>query len=85
MKVEKVTGYIGAEIVDLNLADEITLDIAQALREALSQHQVIFLRSQYLNLEQQRELTKVFGPLMQCPARISGRVVLRYSEFEKGR
>ena len=67
MKVEKVTGYIGAEIVDLNLADEITLDIAQALREALSQHQVIFLRSQYLNLEQQRELTKVFGPLMQLP------------------
>ena len=71
MKIRKVTGYIGAEISDLNLAHEITLDISldltQALREALSQHQVIFLRSQYLNLEQQRKLTKVFGPAMQLP------------------
>lgn len=62
-----LTGSIGAEIEGIDLRQAIGPDLAQALRDALDRHQVIFLRGQQLDLVQQKALTQVFGPLMRLP------------------
>jgi len=67
MKTRKLTGFMGAEISGLNAARDLTRDQAQDLRQALADHQMIVLRDQHLNLDQQKALTEVFGPLMRLP------------------
>ncbi len=67
MQITKMTGYIGAEITGLDLTGGISEETAIALKVALSQHQMIVLRNQHLDLAQQGKLTEVFGSLMQLP------------------
>ncbi len=67
MKVTKLTGYMGAEVTELALEDEIPAEIAKALRDALGAHHMIVLRGQHLDLAAQKRLTEVFGAPMQLP------------------
>lgn len=61
MKAHPISGYIGAEISDVDLKQPISEDLAQALRDALDRYLVIILRDQHLSVEQHRNLTAVFG------------------------
>ena len=67
MKVAPLTGFMGAEVSGINLRQQIPDDLADALREALSRHQMIVLRAQHLTIPDQKRLTQVFGPLMRLP------------------
>lgn len=67
MKIKPVTGMIGAEIEEIDLAvpcDEIA---AAGLRQALWDYQVLFLRGQHLDNAQLKQVTEVFGPLQRLP------------------
>lgn len=67
MQIQKLTGFVGAQITGLNLANGIDAELAEALRGALRDHLVIVLRNQQLTLDLQKDLTRSFGALMQLP------------------
>lgn len=66
-QIKKLTGLMGAEITGLDLSLGISAGVAEALREALSAYQMIVLRDQHLARHRQKELTRVFGPIMKLP------------------
>jgi taurine dioxygenase len=65
--ITRLTGFLGAEMsdVDLRLLDD--RDLRSALRAALSDHHVLVIRDQCLGIEDQKRLSEVFGELMQLP------------------
>lgn len=63
MKIERLTPAIGAIISDVDLNQGLDAEQAAALQDALVAHQVLFLRNQFLQPEQQRDLAKLFGDL----------------------
>ena len=71
MRVERLTGLIGAEVLDLDLAKELTgsamADVVAALVAALDQHLVIVLPQQNLSPGEQTELTHHFGEPCETP------------------
>src|SRR6056297_1814217 len=67
MQVDRLTGFMGAEIGGVDLRQPISADLAGALREALGAHQMIVFRDQNLSIADQKRLTQVFGPIMQLP------------------
>ena len=67
IKITKLTGFMGAEISGVDASAPLTEKAKDILRAALADHQMIVLRSQYLNRDQQKALTQVFGPLMRLP------------------
>ncbi|MGH6719515.1 MAG: TauD/TfdA dioxygenase family protein [Alphaproteobacteria bacterium] len=58
-----LTGRIGAEIEGIDLGQPITDDVAAALRDALARRLVLVVRDQFIDIAQQKTLTRVFGPL----------------------
>lgn len=68
MQVVRLAGALGAEIKGLDLAGELTAATALELRNLLNEHEVLFLRDQAIDPEQQRALAAVFGPLQTHPA-----------------
>lgn len=67
MRVDRLTGFMGAEISGVDLRQPISDDLAQELRAALGAHQMIVLRDQHLDIADQKRLTRVFGPIMRLP------------------
>ncbi|MEM7216009.1 MAG: TauD/TfdA family dioxygenase [Pseudomonadota bacterium] len=67
MKLKKLTGLMGAEITGFDAKVDISDEDAKLLRNALSVHQMIVLRQQFLTIEEQKALTIKFGPLMRLP------------------
>lgn len=58
-----LTPHIGAEVEGIDLNDDISDADGASLKDALARHHVIFLRDQHIDLEHQKALTQVFGPL----------------------
>lgn len=67
MNLEPVSGYIGAEVSGIDLKQPPTDDLQEQLRQALNEHLVLFIRDQHLNLDQQKRVTEIFGPLNRVP------------------
>ncbi len=67
MRIDRLTGFMGAEVSGVDLKGPISGDLAEALRAALGAHQMIVLRGQHLSIADQKRLTQVFGPIMQLP------------------
>ena len=65
MRVERITGWIGAVIAGVDLRQPIGDNLAEALRAALAEHQVLVFPDQHLDLAQQKRLTEAFGPLFR--------------------
>lgn len=65
--LEPVTGTIGAEVTGLDLSQDLSEELAADLRKALFAHQVLFLRDQHLDLNRQKQVTELFGPLITLP------------------
>lgn len=63
MKIERLTPAIGAVISGIDLNQVLNAEAQQDLQAALVEHQVLFLRQQFLQAEQQRDLAKLFGEL----------------------
>jgi len=67
MRIDRLTGFMGAEISGVDLKQPISADLAGALRAALGAHQMIVLRAQHLSIADQKRLTRIFGPIMRLP------------------
>lgn len=67
MKVSKLTGSIGAEILDIDISKDLSESVIADIRETLLAHKVIFFREQDLTPEQQIGFTKRFGEISTSP------------------
>lgn len=66
-EVAKIAGSLGAEVRGLDLAQPLSETQATALRAALAEHLVLFLRGQALDMAQQKRATGIFGPVQRVP------------------
>lgn len=67
LKIEKLTPYIGAEILNIDLTQP-TEQMTQDIRAALLEHKVIFFRDQSLTKTQHIDFARYFGDLEVHPA-----------------
>lgn len=68
MKVARLTGHIGAELSGLNLAEAVTNDdLFGAIRAALLEHKVLFLRDQDISRADHVAFAQRFGSLEDHP------------------
>lgn len=68
MKVEPLTCAIGAELIDVHLADAIHDDgLFAAIRAALLKHRVVFLRDQDISRDEHVAFARRFGELEDHP------------------
>jgi taurine dioxygenase len=66
--VRQVAGRIGAEVLGLRLASDLTEETLAALRRALHQHKVLFFRNQeHLGDAEQEAFGRRFGPIVSHP------------------
>lgn len=63
MKIERLSPALGAIISGIDLNATLNDEAQQGLQTALVEHQVLFLRQQFLQAEQQRDLALLFGDL----------------------
>ena len=63
MKIERLSPALGAIISGIDLNATLNDEAQQGLQAALVEHQVLFLRQQFLQAEQQRDLARLFGDL----------------------
>ena len=63
MKIERLSPALGAIISGIDLNATLNEEAQQGLQAALVEHQVLFLRQQFLQAEQQRDLALLFGDL----------------------
>ena len=63
MKIERLSPALGAIISGIDLNVTLNGEAQQGLQAALVEHQVLFLRQQFLQAEQQRDLALLFGDL----------------------
>jgi len=61
LKIEKITGAIGAEISGVALNNDLTNEIFDQIYDALIDHQVIFFRDQNLSPQAHLKLAESFG------------------------
>ena len=67
MRITPVTGHIGAEISGLDLSRELSEEDAEALRDALDSHLVLFVPGQEIGLQRQNYTPGGVGPLCRLP------------------
>ena len=63
LQIRRTSGALGAEISGVDLSQELPDDTIAAIRQALVEHQVIFLRDQDLTPARQVAFGRRFGPL----------------------
>lgn len=61
MKLTRLSPNLGAEVAGIDLDAPIMPEVAESLRKALAEHQVLFFRDQPLSAERQVALAEVFG------------------------
>lgn len=67
LRIELACGAGGAEISGVDASRPLDAETVAALRRALAEHCVIFLRDQELTPDQQKAFARHFGPLAQTP------------------
>jgi taurine dioxygenase len=68
MRIEKLTQHIGAELLGVNLAEAVTNDdLFGAIRAALLEHKVLFLRDQQISRPDHVAFARRFGELEDHP------------------
>jgi taurine dioxygenase len=60
----RLTAAIGAEVTGVDLRRGVPDELAEVLRRALAEHQVLFFRDQPLEPEEQLRFAACFGPVM---------------------
>lgn len=68
LKITPLSAALGAEIDGLDLRQPLDKAGYQALRAALVEHQVLFMRNQPIEPAHQQALAELFGPLQAHPA-----------------
>src|SRR3546814_15741664 len=67
MKIRKIAGALGAELSEIDLAPGLTAGQAAAVRQALLDHQVIFIKHQNLTPAQYLAFAQAMGEPIEYP------------------
>ena len=67
LRIEPIAGALGAEVLDIDLAEDHDDTTIAAVRRALLDYGVIFFRDQRLDVERQKAFTSRFGTLFLHP------------------
>lgn len=67
MKVQRLTGSIGAEILDIDISKDLSDTVIGDIRQVLLENKVIFFREQDLTPEQQIGFALRFGEISKSP------------------
>jgi taurine dioxygenase len=67
IRIEPLTGALGAEVLGVNLARDLANDNFTAIREALLDYGVIFFRDQELDIPAHKAFASRFGKLFLHP------------------
>ncbi|WP_408599040.1 TauD/TfdA dioxygenase family protein [Limnohabitans sp.] len=67
MKIQRIAGALGAELLDVDLSEPISTDLQQAIRAALLEHLVIFFRDQNLSTAQFMRFAHSMGTPVEYP------------------
>ncbi len=67
LTLKPVTGAIGAVVEGADLSGKLDNAVIGEIRNALWDHQVLFLRGQHLGISQLKRVTEAFGPLQRLP------------------
>src|SRR5258706_689534 len=65
--IKPVAGALGAEITNVDLAGPLANSAAAEIRQAFTDHLVLFFRDQRLTPEQHLAFSRLFGPLSRMP------------------
>jgi taurine dioxygenase len=65
--VKRIAGALGAELQGVDLARDLTDDLASRIRQALLEHQVIFFRNQELAPAQFLRFAQAMGQPVEYP------------------
>src|SRR5438105_816578 len=66
--VTPLTTTIAASVSGVDLRNPITDDTAEAIRNALATYSVLVFHNQHINLDQQKTVAAIFGPLEPYPS-----------------
>lgn len=66
--IDRLTPHMGAELHGIDLTRPIDPESATALRQALTDHLVLFFRDQHLDFAAHKALARVFGEIHIAPA-----------------
>jgi len=67
MKVRKISGALGAEIMGVDLTKELTADLVKEIRDVFLNNNVIFLRNQPLSSQQFMNFARSMGKPVEYP------------------
>lgn len=67
MHIKRIAGALGAELLDIDLATQLTPQTGSAIRQALLEHQVIFLKRQRLTPAQFLQFARAMGEPIEYP------------------
>ena len=67
MKIVKLTGVIGAELLDVDISRDLSSQKISDIRQALLENKVILFRGQQLSPEQHIAFTEKFGEISRSP------------------
>lgn len=67
MKIVKLTGVIGAELLDIDISRDLSSQKIADIRSALLENKVVFFRDQDLTPEQQIAFAEKFGEISRSP------------------
>lgn len=67
MHIKRIAGALGAELLDIDLATQLTPESARAVRQALLDHQVIFMKRQRLTPDQFLQFAQAMGEPVEYP------------------
>jgi len=67
MKVKPLTGSIGAEVLNIDISQDLPESVVTDIRSVLLQHKVIFFREQDLTPEDQIRFANRFGQISKSP------------------
>jgi taurine dioxygenase len=67
MQIKKLAGALGAELLGIDLGHKLTENAAAAVRQALLDHGVIYLRGQNLTPDQFMDFAKAMGTPVEYP------------------
>ena len=65
--VSPIAGSLGAEVSGVDLSQRLSDAVADEIRAAFVEHQVLFFHDQHLTPEQQIAFSGLFGPVTQVP------------------
>ena len=66
--VRPMAGALGAEVLGIDLSEDMTAERAAQIRQLLNEYEVIFFRDQDISPQHQKALALSFGPLQTHPA-----------------